>query len=107
MVRANTQKAITARWSAYADKSNMMTNDEFRRLSAPWEAIELAELLGVSVSRITAYRRKVQVRRVPDDVAKKLLDLVQRTLKEEQTQCLPGMESYVVPLENAVSEKEN
>lgn len=107
MVRANTQKAITARWAAYADKSNMMTNDEFRRLSAPWEAIELAELLGVSVSRITAYRRKAQVRRVPDEVAKKLLDLVQRSLEEEQARCLPGLEGYIVPPETAVSEKEN
>ena len=73
----------------------MMSNEEFRKLSAPWEAIELAELLGVSVSRITAYRRKKQTRRVPDDVAKKLLDLIEKTVADEQASCLPGMEEYI------------
>ena len=95
LVQANSRKAIVARWDAY--QCDLMSNEEFRKLSAPWDAIELAELLGTTATRITAYRRKKQTRRVPDEIARKLLDLIERTTAEEQETCLPGMESYVVP----------
>lgn len=93
LVQANVRKAIAARWDAY--ECDLMSNEEFRKLSAPWEAEELAELLGTTKSRITAYRRKKQTRRVPNEIARKLLDLIERATAEEQAQCLPGMEEYI------------
>ena len=101
----NGRNAIEKRWEQY--QCSIMSNEEFRKLSAPWDAIELAELLGTTATRITAYRRKKQTRRVPDEVARKLLELVQRSLKEEQARCLPGLEGYIAPPDASVSEKEN
>ena len=99
------KNAIEARWGQY--QCSLMSNEEFRKLSAPWEAVELAELLGISVSRITAYRRKKQTRRVPDDVAKKLLELIEQAIAAEKSACLPGMEDYIAPPDNTTSEQEN
>lgn len=101
----NARSAIENRWKQY--QCGLMTNEEFRRLSAPWGALELAELLGISTSRIMAYRRKVQARRVPDAVAKKLLELVERSLAEDQAACLPGLEEYIASPENTAREQEN
>lgn len=99
----NGRNAIEKRWEQY--QCSMMSNEDFRKLSAPWEATELAELLGVSVNRIAAYRRKKQTRRVPDDVARKLLELVQRSLEEEQARCLPGLEDYIAGKEENNNEQ--
>lgn len=98
--RINMQNAIATRWERYEQQCSIMSNEEFRKLSAPWEALELAELLEISVSRITAYRRKAQTRRVPNTVAQKLLALIERTTAEEQAQCLPGLEGYIAAEES-------
>ncbi len=73
--------AVKARWQRYP--CGMMTSQEFRELSSPWSATELAYIFGITKSRIIAYRRKSQPCRIPDDVAIQLLELVKRT-KEEQ-----------------------
>lgn len=99
----NGRNAIEKRWEQY--QCSIMNNEEFRKLSAPWEASELAELLGVSAWQINAYRRKKQTRRVPDDVAKKLLELVNKSMQEELNMCLPGMEDYIAEKEENNNEQ--
>jgi hypothetical protein len=101
----NTRKALATRWERYEQQCSDMTNEEFRKLSSPWEAVELAGLLGISVSRVTAYRRKAQTRRVPNTVAQKLLALIERTTAEEQAQCLPGLEEYLASSQQDLTEQ--
>ena len=96
----NGRNAIEKRWEQY--QCSIMSNEEFRKLSAPWDANGLAELLGVSAWQINAYRRKKQTRRVPDEVAKKLLELINKSMQEDLNMCLPGMEDYI-----AVKEENN
>jgi hypothetical protein len=58
--------------------SGKMSNAEFRKLSAPWQQKELAELLEVPERQITRWRSPNAIYPVPDIIADRLLALPPR-----------------------------
>jgi DNA-binding transcriptional regulator YiaG len=65
---------VKKRWDKY--QASMMTNEEYRRIKENYSQYELAERLGITLTKVQSYARRVKPARVPDSVAEKLLQIV-------------------------------
>ena len=63
------------RWSKY--EASKMSNAEFRKITHAYQQTEIAERLGITLTRVQSYARLKQSARVPDIVAEKLLQIVE------------------------------
>lgn len=70
------KKAVTARWERQREA---MSTDEFRELTSGMTAAAIAEALGMSASKVSSWRRKINPVRIMEQDA----DLIRKTFSQE------------------------